>query len=393
VSTELVVQQHARDANMRRWLAAMNPRCRAVVVEHLGLEPDADFRASAFARRPELLPFLLVEEAMVGKRAGSIEQVARAKLSSEALAACKRPTLVPGLTSYDRRALMWRLYLADPANLELVFHLDRLQRKGFARMIADDAPPMNGTKPGDFLTRPRLQRLLDSYEAEQDSMRQSHCAAVLNGDDHYRVFIKRDAAPAFVSRGAKNTFGFKREWIGLVFESDLRRVKICSASPTVPPQLADRIASSFFGVPVAYENEVIQTSAEAVAAFLSSLLSEPERLPLVELMVKECGLEGTPHLRLSAPGGRSIAPAVHQFGQAFGNPLERISRIASIKVWACDKRVKLVFEGVDDAGASYVVRYADQPLTTDERRAFEERMWTDYSIRVLSTNKKRRHAA
>ena len=394
VGTELVVQQYGRDAHMRRWIAAMNPRCRAVVVEHLGLEPDDDFRAAAFARRAELLPFLLlVDEVMEGKRACSIEQVARGRLSPEALAASQRPTLVPGLTSYDRRALMWRLYLADPTNLELVFHFDRLQRKGVARMVAGGAPPINGTKPGDFLTLPTLQRLLDGFETEQDTMRQSHCAAVLNGDGHYRVFIKRDTSPAFVSHGPKNTFGFKREWIGLVFEPDLRRVKICSATPTVPPQLADRIASSFFGVPVAYEDEVVETPAGTVAAFLSSLLTDPERLPLVELVVKECGLDGSPQLRLSAPGGTSIAPAVRQLGGLVGDPLGSIDKIASIKVWACDKRVKLVFERVDDSGAGYVVRYADQPLTSSERRAFEERMWRDHGIRVLSTNKKRRHAA
>ena len=393
VGTALVVESHRRDDYMRRWIAILTPRCRAVLQEHFGLDETVELKAALYALRSELLPFLLVDAAMEGKRGGSIEQLGRARLTPEALAACQRPTIVDGVASYDRRAILWRLYLTDPANLELVFHFDRLQRKGFARMVVDDAPPVNGTDPGTFLTRGTLQGLLDRYEQERDTQRQSHCAAILNGDGHYRVFIKRDMKQAFVSHGPKNTFGFEREWIILVFEPGLRRVKICSRSPSVPPQLADRIASGFFGVPVNYENEVIETPVETVAAFLSSLLTEPQRLPLVELVARSCGLDGSPQLRLSSKESASIAPALRQFARAFGNPLEDIGAIESIKVWAFDKRVKLIIEPVGKGGLACVVRYADQPLDTQERRDFEELMWNDYGIRVLSTEKKHRVAA
>jgi len=161
----------------------------------------------------------------------------------------------------------------------------------------------------------------------------------------------------------------------------------------VPPQLASRIASGFFGVPVNYTNEVIETPVETVAAFLRSLLANPARLPLVELVTKGCGLEGAPQLRLSDPGHTSIAPAIQQFARAFGNPLENLAVVESLKVWFFDKRVKLIFEPVDKAGTAYVVRYADQPLDTQERRDFEELMWKDYGIRVLSTEKKHHAAA
>ncbi|MDY0059814.1 MAG: hypothetical protein RBU45_08400 [Myxococcota bacterium] len=388
-----VVQEHARDASLRLWIASLTPRCRSVLVEHFGLAETEEFKAALLARRTELLPFLLVDAAMEGKRVCAIEQLAQAKLSPEALAASQRPTLVDGVTSYDRRALLWRLYLADPAHLELVFHLDRLQRKGFARMVADDAPPVNGTDPGTFLTRTTLQGLLDRYEREQETQRQSHCAAILNGDGRYRVFIKRDMKEAFVSHGPKNTFGFSREWIILVFEQGLRRVQVCSVSPSVPPQLASRIATGFFGVPVNYTNEVVETPVATVAAFLHSLLADPARLPLVELVAGDCGLEGSPQLRLSAAGSASIAPAIQQFARAFSDPLADVGRVESLKVWFSEKRVKLTFEPADKTGASYVVRYADQPLDAHERADFEQLMWKDYGIRVLSTEKKHHAAA
>ena len=55
---------------------------------------------------------------------------------------------------------------------------------------------------------------------------------------------------------------------------------------------------------------------------------------------------------------------------------------------AFDKRVKVVFEKADDYGAAFIVRYADQPLNGQQRRAFEKRMDDDYGITVLSTEKK-----
>ncbi|MBM4320472.1 MAG: hypothetical protein FJ125_11055 [Deltaproteobacteria bacterium] len=392
VGTELVVQAHSRDDHMRRWVAMLSPRCRAVLVEHLGIDDElgrGEHKDAIFERRSELLLFLLVDAALEGKRSFAIEELSQAKLSQTALAASTISVNEAGEAQYDKRALMWRLYLADPANLELVFHLDRLQRKGFARMILDDPPATNGTDPGSFLMRDRLQGLLDRYEAERDTQRQSHCAVILDGGGQYRIFIKRDLKEAFVSHGPKNTFGFEREWIILVFEPDLRRVHVCSVSSTVPPQLANRIASSFFGVAVAYANEIIETPVETVAAFLGGLLADPDRLPLVELVAETCGLDGAPQLRLSDPESASIAPAIRQFARAFGNPLDQVGHVESIKVSAFDKRVKMTFEPVGKSGAAYVVRYADQPLNTRERRAFEERMWKDYGIRVLSTEKKR----
>ncbi len=392
VGTELIVKQHQRDAHMREWVGNLSPRCRAVLAEHLDVDGEQrldEARDAIFERRAELLPVLLVDAAGAGKRTFAIVDVARSKLATDVFAQCRIAANDDGEDKFDRRALLWRLYLQDPANVELVFHLDRTQRKGFARMVLDDTPEPSDADAEAFFRRDVLQAILDEFEAEKETLRQSYCAEVLpDAGGLRRVFIKRDTKSAVISHGAKNTFGFEREWIILAFEEDLHRVHICSVSPDVPLLLANRIAAAYFGQPVAYENEAIETPVEKVSEFLQSLLHDPDRLPLVELVAKNCGLEGSPQLRLGDAGHASLAPAIRHFSAAVGNLLDVVEDIDSIKVYAFEKRLKMLFEPVDDDGSTFIVRYADQPLNTKERRAFEDRMWADYGIRVLSTEKR-----
>jgi hypothetical protein len=390
ISVELILDQHADDQRMATWLDGLTPRCLAILVERLRIPPDlsrAETRHAILAHRDALIPFLLAHTATAGKRSYAIVEVARAKLSASELARCQLQEEEDEGERFDRCALMWLLYLRDPFNLELVFHLDRIQRKGFACMVLDPAPGGRGEGHQAFFAQPPLQRILDVYEREKNTRRQSHCAAVLHDGGNYTVFIKRDYRPSFVARGAHNTFGFEREWIILDFEPDLHRVHVCSASPDVPLLLANRIASAFFGRSVAYTNEAIATSADTIAAFLQSLLADVAALPLVELTIQNSSLATAPQLRLNALKNASLAQAIRHFAAAFGSPLHAIRDIESLKVYAFGKRIKMKFEPGKDEN-EFVVRYADQSLNGKERRAFERRMAQDHGISILSTEKR-----
>jgi len=392
VDTELAIKEHNDDERFKGWAKALSPRCRAILVAQLRIDDDEmkleDLRGAFFTSRADLLPYRLVDAAVQGKHGYALREVARTKLPFAAYEACR---VKAGEDKFDRAAMAWSLYVENPDHLELVLHLDRTQRKGFARMTLDPAPTVAGGDVDAFLTKGNVQAILDRFETEKHTLRQSYCAAILHETGgNFRVFVKRDNKPAFVAHGAKNTFGFEREWIILEFEPDLRRVFICSDSPDVPLRLANRVASEFFATSVVYSNEAIVTSEAAVGAFLRSLVDDPEKLPLVELVVKNCGLDGSPQMRLNSQENESIASAVKQFGDTFGDPLAVVEDIESIKVYHFDKRIKMLFEVIGFTG--YVVRYADQPLNGGERREFEKLMGDDYHINVLSTEKKQHDA-
>ncbi len=394
VNTELVIQQHAEDDYMAQWAKRLSPRCRALLLEQLDIDDDdlkiAEERDAILEERDELLPFLLVDEAAKGKLTYAMVEVARAKLSEAELDACLRNGKED---NFDRNAIMWRLFLEDRDNLDLVFHLDRTQRKGFARMVIDDLPDLDEAADVDeFFDRDNIQKILDAYEEDKTTLRQSYCAALLHEDGgNYQLFIKRDNKSSFVSHGAKNTFGFEPEWIVLEFTPDLHRLLICSDTPNVPTELANRIAGEYFGEKVEYENESIETDEGVVADFLRSLLDDPNKLPLVELVTKNCGLDGSPQLRLNNQEDESLAPSIANFAASFGSPINEVEDIESIKVHVFKKRVKMIFEQNGD-DERYVVRYADQPLNGKQRREFEEMMLEEHEITVLSTEKKRRES-
>ena len=391
VSTELVLKQHAEDSYMNRWVEGLSPRCRALLVEHFGIDDEdltiKETRAAILEHREDLVPFLLVDAATQGKRTYAIVEVARVQLSEAEFEAAR---ITDGEDRFDRNALMWRLYLRDPENHELVFHLHRTQRKGFARMVlTDGGVEADGRDPAAFFVPEVLQPILDDYEERKVTLRESHCAKVLDDGGSYQVFIKRDHKPSFVSHGAKNTFGFEPEWIVLEFTPDLYRVLISSDSPSTPVVLANELASAFFEEAVEYENESIETPADDIGAFLQALVDEPHKLPLVEVVAKNSGLDGSPQVRLNDPDNESLAPALEQFAGTFGDLLDEVEDIESIKLLAFDKRVKMIFEAVEDDDDMFIVRYADQPLNGKQRREFEQLMADDYEITVLSTEKRR----
>ena len=386
VNIELLAQRHADPAYLTAWVTRLRKRPRTLIADHLHIDAGQaikDLRAELLGRPEHLLTAMLVEAAAAGKRGYAITEVSRSRLTEDDLTRCQLPN-----DKYDRLALMWLLHRQDPRNLELVCHLDRVQRKGFARMVLAPAPRSNGRSAASFFTTATIQRILDDHEAEGRTRRKSVCSEILHdGGGNFQVFVKRDLKSSFVSHGARNTFGFEPEWMVLEFEPDLHRVHMCSISPDVPVVLASRIAGRFFGVEVAYDNESIYTDASTVEDFLASLIDEPDVLPVVEVVAKNCGLRNAPQLRLNDSENRSLAPAISHFATAFGNPLDHVEDIESLKVHRFDKRVKIIFEQGEDE-EELVVRYGDQPLTGAQRREFEELMLDSYGITVLSTEKR-----
>lgn len=383
VGTQLVLERHADDRHIVAWIDALSSRCRALLMERLGISSDS--RAAILMHRDGLLPYLLLDEVTKSKRMCAIVEVAQMRLCAAEL---DRARLGEGTGGFDRNALMWLLYERDPANVELVFLVDRTVRRGFARMVLEEHPRSHGVDVETFFQADNIQRILDGYEQEHRTLRRSHCFGSMQVNDRFRVFIKRDRRPSFVSHGAENIFGFEREWIVLDFEPNLRRVQVCSVSPDVPLTLANRIACAYFNQPVSYANEYITTDEATIRKFLQTLWCEPNSLPLVELVVRNSGLVGSPQLRFNAISNESLSPALCQFAATMGHPLERLADIESIKVYAFGKRIRLVFEPVQADGVRYVVRYSEQTLSCKGRREFERLMKTAYGIRVQSTEKK-----
>ncbi len=382
VDVERVADRFEDPLALAAWLTKLGPRIRSLLARDLGLDPDLgidEVRAELLRHPGQLLEALLIDKFLVSKTGYALEEVGRARLPEDRLEKCRM-----GSGRFDRLALAWSLFRQDPQNLELVSHLHRMARRGFARLVWKG----DGTllrDPLQHLTRELVQPILDRYEEDNHTRRQAVCAAALHdGGGNIRVFIKRDRARTFICHGSRNTFGFEPEWMVLEFAADLRRVEICSVSPDVPVDFANAIASDFFDAPVHYENEHHATDTQVVEAFLGALVQDPDTLRLVYVATKQSGLHSAPRLHLNARQGHSLALSLRQLAHAAGDLLS-VANIAQLKVWQFNKRVKLEFE-LDTEGC--VVRYGDQHLTGTERRRFEQMMHDNYGIKALSAEKR-----
>lgn len=386
VGVDQVEARLASPREMAVWAGKLGPRRRAVLAEQLNMVMPLEKQVLLYQLdklRVTLAPFVFCDEFARNKLGHAVLEIARHKLTPRELEACQ----VNDDGEYEKEALVWRLFRNDPANLELVFHLEKIHRKGFARMRLRE-PLAANDQTADTLTTALVQEVLDAYEAQTESERFSLCAAVLENGGNRLVFIKRELQPAFVTRGQENIYGFEREWIILEVEPDLHRVHISSDSPDVPLEIANALASRVFGRKVTYENDAIETEEPQILAFLERLLAEPRVLPMVEFVARNSPLPGAPKLKLASPTSASLAPAVAAVREKLGDLLATARDVESIKVYRFDKRVRVIFEALDQERSAYVVRYADQCLNNRERRRFERDMREQYTLTVLSTEKR-----
>jgi hypothetical protein len=368
------------------WVAQMGPACRRVLRRELALPvgtPVPSLQKAALRFRSNLLPLVLVDAAMAGKRQSAICEVARAVLAADDFEDARAGA------GHDRRALAWALYLRAPANLLRVFHIDRIHRRGVARMALAERPARLVPDRPDVCCRAAVATVLADYQRETGLSGLEPRAEALTTTEQHVAFFKWPRKSAFVVRGADNVFGYERQWVVLAFSHDFWRVRIASDGGDAPARIAERIAASVFGHPVRYVKESIATPLDAADRFVARLLEESADMPLVEAEVRTHERSNSPMVRLHASADESIARDLRQLQLAFGDDVTRASRLGAVKVVAFGKRVRIVFEHA--AGDGVVVRYSDQALAPDERDAFEKRMRELHGITVLSTEK--RHAA
>jgi hypothetical protein len=381
-----VLARTEQQAFFSTWVGQMGPACRRVVARELGLPhgtPPPSLQKTALRFRTQLTPLVLVDAAMVGKRRSAIVEVARAVLGPDDFEDARAGG------GHDRRALGWALDLRGTSNLLRVFHIDRIHRRGVARMALAEHPQARAAVQPHAFCRAAVDAVLADCQRERGLSGLDPRAETLTTDEQHVAFFKWPRKNAFVVRGSDNVFGYERQWVALAFTRDFWRVRIASDPGEAPARIAERIAAAVFGHPVRYVNECVATPLETADLFVASLLDEKAGMALVEAEVRTHEQHGAPLVRVHGCGDESIAAELRQLQRAFGDEVTRAARLGAVKVLAFGKRVRMVFEPA--FGDGVIVRYSDQVLAPEERDAFEQRMRDAHGITVLSTEK--RHAA
>ena len=373
---------------MERWVSKLTGPQVSVLHSLLGLQPRESTRHKKDDLRnalPSLRRFVPVGRFARSKSRVAVIDFAQGVLDSAIMELCQN-----GKGEFDAHALVFAIYDHDWRNLSAVFHLDKIHKSGFARMVLSKHLKLPSTDLGDFLSASSLAAHLERFDRTKNNGRTSDLKNVIPHDGRHLVFIRRAERHDLLLQHNTVVHGFAPEWIILDFQDGALRVNIASKSVSVPLEIANHIASAYFGRDVEYVNDRECSYSKQIQRFLGLLGNDKaEEIKLVELAVGNGPLDGAPKIVVSQTEG-SIAAGVRHFEKAVGGILNDISQIDRIKVLYREKRVPLKFEADEENDDEFIVRYSDNILNEKERRSFEAFMSKTHGITILSTEKRHR---
>ena len=367
---------------LRAQLGRFNGRMLRLACRRLRLEEDmrpGEIRGALLSRPWDVLPLLLAQAAGSYKAHIAIERLAGEVFTPEELA-----VYTTRGNSLDHRALVLALFDRDPKHLTTLHLTSLIHSRGFAPMVLNKQPRSPNRDAVALLKQDKVQEVLDDYERRHGSRRVSRCVGVLSLDNGLIIFIKRQDQASFHFDATGNRAGFTPEWIILDFHADLRRLRIASQTVDVPVHIASKLASTYFGSEVTYENEDETTEEEPIRTFLGALLdtSDPD-LDLVETRVANTGLPGKAKVTITHP--EPITEAVREFGAQWGDLFRDLDSVEAIKVRFCEKRITIIFARQEHR---WTAEYGDARMNAFERRQFERHLRDEHDLPVRSTEKR-----
>jgi hypothetical protein len=385
-----ILEDAADPAFMKRWIERRRPWQVAMLRRLLGLQVDVPVRgrkAELQDHQDELVRFLPAAEFASRKSMHAAVDVAIGCLDQADI-----ETAHEGDGRYDTTALAFAILERSWPDLEKVLHLDKLHSVDFARMRLRRPPRRPGRSFADFLETGAVPAILRRYDADKGGRHTSEFQHVIDVRDSQVVFIRRPHQPRYVLAGNQVVHGFSPDPIVLDFRNEAALLNVASHGHEASYEIANRIATAFYGQPCEYENVTEEAFAAQITRFVEALRNDQARdLRLVEIRVKSSPLDNSPDLQLSNPDNLSVGPAIAQLEQALSWTVGDLDRIPRFKVLFNEKRVLMVVEPLEGEPAEerkYVLRYGDQPLSLVERQAFEELIENEHGLRVVSTEKR-----
>lgn len=384
---------------MKGWAGKLDGRVASVLCWCLGesgLEKLDEKRKFLRANWPALRDYYLVEAFAFRKSKVAVQDVALMSnvLPKHVLELCEMKS-----GDYDPKSLLFALYRESPEHLRLVFHLDKIHKAGFARMVLPKPPRAPQHPIGEFAQPAKIESLLDEYNQSRRDHRPCELKRILDvGGGHTLIFIRRPHRNQHIlpedgrSASTKVVHGYSPEWIVLDFYNNARTVGISSVSNDAPLGLANCIASAYFGVQCEYVNQCSTTYPAQITRLLNALKAgNCTGIDLLQFQLRHGPFKGSPALEIGPADPVAITKAIADLEANYQELFGEISNVEKIKVEYMDKKVEIRFEQEESEESGppvFVVRYFDHRLNLQQRYRFEEFMRKEHGIEILSTEKR-----
>lgn len=357
----------------------------------VGVTPDgkvSDIQEALVSFPRALIHLLLVDDFAQYKMTAAVADIAEAYLAPAELAACRRRN-----DDFDRQLLLLRLYLKWPEALRYVQGLNDWHRKGSAPMVLAQKVRQPAATIDAFLVGQNLVPVIEDFRRKHPGHHRLHYVmTVPRGADGQIVFLRRNMRPDHVwnEEGTDVHHGQKSEWIILFFSDGGRALKVSSMTSEVPRQVADRIASAYFGASVHYVDDH-QAATEAVIENFLAAITDPDddRLPILEVVANNSPLRGGHKVTITNESDRNIIDGIDHFEEAVGDLLDDLDNLARIKVaFGTGKKKNRISLFFPKKNGVRVVQYDDGRLDNNRCTEFERFMQAEFGITVRSTENK-----
>jgi len=372
---------------LRTWIGSRTGRQLDVLCRALDLTDATrikDKRAALTRCDGRLTPFYLSD--LFARRKGrfAVADLAASLLPRDVVELCRGKDD----ETFDTKALLYALLHANPEHFKTLFHLDKIHKSGFARMALKQKVRQPDTPFEKFLTRKQAEQILKHFDRQKRDQRESQLKNIIRHHHHRLVFIRRPEREQYIMREGRIHHGHRVEWIILDFADNVRRVNISSDSNEVPLQIANALASAYFGKDVEYDNECQITYEKQIHNLLDALKAGTcEGLKLVDLAPQCSAVHGV-NLGLDHDDPDVMQRAIAALERDYGSLTAHIDRIVKLKVGYFGTRIDVKFEKLDDGPDEYIVRYMDHRLNASVRKRFEDFMRDTHGIPILSTEKR-----
>ena len=314
------IAAYRSQSEIERWLDNRARTEIAVLRALVGLPTDAkrrERRADLARYADELLRFVPVSVFGLYKSALATVEVAEDCVSEQLCALAMN-----GDGTYDKSALLFAIYDHSLDKLEKVFFLDKLHRVGLARMKLRRSPRRPRQTLMEFLGSEELKKLLERFDHDRHDRRRSQLRGAFERDGGCLVYIRRPHKEARLLIGDRLRHGHRADWIVLEFRKEGRLLNVASHGKNASFEIADRIASAFYGQPCEYiDIEEVVYSAQ-LEAFLEQLAKgEAQELIMVAFGFREPPLPGLDVLEGFNSGSVSVGPAILELQRLLHVPL------------------------------------------------------------------------
>ncbi len=279
---------------------------------------------------------------------------------------------------YDRKSLLFILFVTNHNLLKQIFCFNQVHKKGFLPFVLKNPPRQKTTSFKDFLSEDIIQTILNQHDLSENDSFESQFQELFYCQDSIYLFIRRASKDEdLLMSSNKVIHGYKPSRIIIEFALNANQANLSIQNFDQGLKIANRIASCYFERECSFINMHSRNTAAQVSTFLHGCIKQyVSDIHLFEMKF------GSPKSKTSLTlNTDNIEEWLQKIEPSIGSVLHDVSLIQHIKVLFKNKKVTLSFQ----QDANYIaVDYSEHVLNKKERDDFKSLIRDSYGINVLS---------